>query len=200
MAFKKHPELEGRHATLSASKYSWTNYDDDKFIESFMSGLAAAHGTRLHEFAKEAILLRVKMMKNGTTLNTYINDCVGFAMDPEVVVAANSDAFGTADAIKFEPYKAPVEGKVGLLRIFDLKTGVNDAKFRQLEVYAAYWCMDNGFLPGHIDFELRIYQNDEIRIITPEEFDTVNVINIIDRVQGFTDIMYRLRKEARFSA
>ena len=30
MNFNRHSELEGKHAILGASKYSWLNYDDER--------------------------------------------------------------------------------------------------------------------------------------------------------------------------
>jgi hypothetical protein len=50
-----HYRLAGQHARLSASKYSWLNYDREKFIDYITNSLAAAHGTKLHEFAAMAI-------------------------------------------------------------------------------------------------------------------------------------------------
>ena len=35
MNFKSHSHLEGKHAFLSASKYHWINYDEDKLVATF---------------------------------------------------------------------------------------------------------------------------------------------------------------------
>ena len=55
MIFEKHSNLIGSHAFLSASKYHWINYDDDKLIETYRKNLATMKGTELHEFAEKCI-------------------------------------------------------------------------------------------------------------------------------------------------
>ena len=35
MILNKHFDLEGRHARLSASNYHWTNYDQDKLVDTW---------------------------------------------------------------------------------------------------------------------------------------------------------------------
>ena len=119
MNWNKHLTLEGAHAFLSASKYSWLNYDDEKLLSTFATAQAAAHGTRLHALAAEHIRLRMRMPRNKATFNAYVNDAIGFKMDPEVVLFYSINAFGTADAISFDDRK-------GFLRIHDLKTGSQD--------------------------------------------------------------------------
>ena len=42
MIWNDHSKLEGKHAFLSASKYSWVNYDENKLAESRNNFLAAA--------------------------------------------------------------------------------------------------------------------------------------------------------------
>lgn len=184
--FNYHGELEGRHAVLSASKYSWIRYSDGKFIEAFRNDQAARKGTELHEIAKSLILNGIKLPKTTKTLNMYVNDCIGFRMSPEVVVAANPDAFGTADAISYDE-------KNRFLRVFDLKTGVNEAKFDQLMIYVVYFCMEYGIRPAELKrIELRIYQNDECRIFEP---DLEDLMHIWERIVTFSDYIYQIRKE-----
>jgi len=38
---------------------------------------------------------------------------------------------------------------------------------KQLEVYAALFCLEYGFSPFDIEIELRIYQRDEIHVTEP---------------------------------
>jgi hypothetical protein len=76
MNFNKHYDLEGQHAFLSASKYHWVNYDDEKLAIAFTKFLATQRGTELHDFACRAIRLGIKMPKNKTTLNMYVNDAI----------------------------------------------------------------------------------------------------------------------------
>ena len=55
MNFHKHSAIEGQHAFLGASKYSWINYDEEKLITSYTNFMAAQKGTELHEFAAQCI-------------------------------------------------------------------------------------------------------------------------------------------------
>lgn len=193
MAFKfnKHPELEGKHALLSASKYSWTNYSPEKFEEIFRNHRATAQGTKLHEFAKMAIELAQAQPRNTKTINMYINDCIGMRMDVEIPLVFDSFfSFGTADAIRFDA--KPKNNARPTLYIFDLKTGVTEAKFTQLMIYAVLFCLEYGWRIGEIDVELRIYQNDEKRVYFPELDE---LINISDKLQHFRTIAAYISKE-----
>ena len=125
---------EGSHAFLGASKYGWLNYSDDRLIEAYKTYDAATRGTILHEFAKTCIELNQKLPKSNKTLNMYVNDAIGFKMQPEQILYYSDNCFGTADAISFDEKK-------GFLRIHDLKTGLKTpAKLNQLEIYAALCC------------------------------------------------------------
>ena len=184
MIFNTHSELVGRHAYLSASKYHWTNYTDEKLEATYRTAMAAQRGTELHELASELIRLGVKLPRTQKTLNMYVNDALGYRMEPEQVLAYSINAFGTADAVSF---------KKNLLRIHDLKTGVTPASMRQLEIYAAFFCLEYKFKPAEIDIELRIYQNDEVQIHNPDPHD---VTIIMDRVVTFDKKIELLKLEA----
>lgn len=197
MKFARHPELEGKHALLSASNYSWLRYEDDKMIDRLETQMQAQVGTRLHGFAAEAIELGIKMVDNDTTLNSYINDAIGFRMTPEVVILATYNAFGTADALSFR--KERPTDKMFTLRIHDLKTGISKTKFDQLVIYAAFFCLEYGQEPNEINIELRIYQNDEIRVLdcdTPEVDLRTEVMMAIAKVRHFDDLITNYRLEA----
>ena len=99
------------------------------------------------------INLRIKQPKSKKTLYAYVNDAIGYRMDTEVVLFYSDRFFGTADAISFNN---------GYLRIHDLKTGVVPAHIEQLEIYAAFFCLEHGFDPHELKFELRIYQSNDI--------------------------------------
>lgn len=170
MNFNKHYNLEGQHAFLSASKYHWVNYDDEKLASAFSKYLAAQHGTRLHEFAREAIELGIKLPKTKKTLNMYVNDAIGFKMDTEVVLYYSDNCFGTADSISF---------KQKFLRIHDLKNGVTVASMTQLVIYAALFCLEYGYSPNDFETELRIYQNDDVVIHHPEPEEILYVMEKI---------------------
>ena len=159
MNFNKHSNLEGRHAFLSASKYHWINYDEEKLLTLYSNYRAAQIGSELHEHAKRCIQLGTKLMKSKKTLNMFVNDAIGFQMTPEQPLYYSENCFGTADAISYRNH---------FLRIHDLKTGITPAHMEQLIIYAALFCLEYGVKPKDIQIELRIYQNDEIFIENPD--------------------------------
>jgi Protein of unknown function (DUF2800) len=173
MLFNAHSNLIGQHAFLSASKYHWVNYDDEKLDRAFIASQAAQRGTELHEFAKEAIRLGVKLPRTSKTLNMYVNDCIGFRMTPEQILYYSINCFGTADCISF---------RNDVLRISDLKTGVIPKSERQLEVYASLFCLEYGFKPFDIEIELRIYQNDDVNLYIGEP---ETIVHIMDKIITF---------------
>lgn len=183
MNFNEHWNLEGRHAFLSASKYHWINYDEDRLISAYRNWKAKERGTRLHAFACEAIQLGVKLSNSRRTLNRYVNDAIGFGMTPELILYYSDNCFGTADSISFD-------GK--LLRIHDLKTGVTPASFHQLEIYAALFCLEYNYDPNDIDIVLRIYQSDEILEDSP---DPSAIVDIMNTIVDFDRVIEGLRKE-----
>ena len=95
MRFNQHSDLLGSHSFLSASKYHWVNYDDAKVDRVFRTAQASARGTALHEFAMNAIRLGVKLPRTPKTLNSYVNDAIGFRMATEQVLFYSINAFGT---------------------------------------------------------------------------------------------------------
>lgn len=153
MRFNKHSNLEGAHAFLGASKYHWVNYDDEKLMRVFTNQFDAQIGTRKHAWAAEAIRLGLRQKRDNTTLNSYINDAIGYRMEPEVMLYYSHNCFGTADAIGFRDSR---------LRVHDLKTGVHPGKFTQTEIYCALFCLEYRVNPFDIEMEMRIYQSDEI--------------------------------------
>ena len=183
MNFNKHYSLEGKHAFLGASKYHWVNYDDNKLAESFLRQQATLKGTILHDFAAQCITLGQKLPKSQKTLNMYVNDAIGFKMQPEQVLYYSDNCFGTADAIIF---------RNNLLRIHDLKTGVTPAHMEQLEIYAALFCLEYNKKPGEIEMELRIYQNNEIVVHHPTAED---ILPIMDKIVTFDKIIEKLKME-----
>ncbi len=176
MQFNRHFNLEGQHAPFSPSQSSWLRYDDDKTLEYYSNKKAAEKGTRLHEWAKETILLGIRQPDSKQTLYSYINDAIGFDMKPEVVLYYSDNFFGTADSISFR--KNPETGK-NILRIHDLKTGKTPVHIEQLEIYAAIFCLEYGVKPRDIDIELRIYQNDEVWFHNPKPEDIIHIMNRI---------------------
>lgn len=191
MNFNRHSNLEGTHAFLSPSQYSWLNYDEDKLRERVDNAKATQRGTELHEFAATAIKHKISMPRNHATLNEYINDGIGFRMHPEVTLFYSRWIYGTADTISFR--KEPKISKDKMtLRIHDLKTGIIPAKITQLEIYAALFCLEYRMIPADIEIVLRIYQFDDIL----EESPTSEIIvPIMDRIKRFSDIIESMQGE-----
>lgn len=181
MNFNKHLKLEGQHAFLGASKYHWINYDEEKVAESYNRFLATQKGTQLHAFAAQCIKLGQKLPRCKKTLNAYVNDAIGYKMVPEQVLFYSDNCFGTADTISF---------RNGLLRIHDLKTGIVPANMKQLEIYAALFCLEYKVRPADIEMELRLYQSDDILVSNPAIED---IAPIMDKIITFDKIISKIR-------
>ena len=110
-----------------------------------------------------------------------MNDAIGFRMKPEQVLFYSENCFGTADAISFNE---------DLLRIHDLKTGAVPAHMEQLFIYDALFCAEYRIKPKDIQFENRIYQNDDILIVNPtfEDIDPV-----IEKIKEFDQVINELK-------
>lgn len=184
MIFNNHSRLEGLHALLSASKYHWVNYNDQKLEAFYTAQQAAVRGTRYHALAAELIRMNTLLPRNSKTLNMYVNDALGYHMKPEVVLYYSDVCFGTADAIGFRNNR---------LRIHDLKMGITPTKVTQLEIYAALFCLEYEVKPMDIEIELRIYQNDEKRIT---EGDRDAITHIMSKIVEFDRRIQEWRKEA----
>ena len=183
MIWNEHSNLVGSHAFLGASKYHWINYDEAKIADSYNGFLATQKGTELHDFAARCIKLGQKLPKSPKTLNTYVNDAIGYKMIPEQVLYYSENCFGTADAIAF---------RNGKLRIHDLKTGEIPAHIEQLEIYAALFCLEYKIKPASIEIELRIYQSDEVRTYTPQAEE---ITPIMEKIVSFDKIIKKLKSQ-----
>ena len=89
----------------------------------------------------------------------FVNDAIGFSMESEQVLYYSDNCFGTADAIKF---------KDNFLQIHDLKTGLSKPSFKQLDIYAALFCLEYGEDPHKIQIEQRLYQGKGYEINLPD--------------------------------
>ena len=185
MDFKKHSDLIGKHSVLSASQHAWVRYNPEKLFRRYETMRAAQLGTEKHEVAKELIRLGIKLPNTTQTLNMFVNDSIAYRMKPEQVLFYSYNAFGTADAIGFD-----VETKV--LRIFDLKTGVGKTSEEQLEVYAAYFCLEYNLKPHELGYDLRIYQNDECLEF---ETDPDYILHIMDTIVEFNKLLEQWKSE-----
>lgn len=182
--FRDHSRIKGQHSFLSASKYSWIRYDEEKLENTFLNAVAAQRGTELHALASEAIRLRVNL-EGVDTLARYVNDAIGFRMIPEQVLYYSQNCFGTADAISYRQSK---------LRIHDLKTGVSKTSFDQLLVYAAMFCLEYKMKPSDLEIVLRIYQLDEVAEYTPE-YD--ELLPIMEKIVYFDQRIEELKAEVK---
>ena len=182
MIFNQHSDLIGRHAFLGASKYHWLNYDEEKIVDAYDKHMTAARGTRLHHLAKDLIDLGIKLPNTHQTLNMYVNDCIGYRMKTEQVLFHSYNAFGTADACDFHDR---------VLRIFDLKNGVTPTKETQLEIYAAFFCLEYKIRPAQIDYDLRIYQHDTIYAF---DTDPERILHIMDRVVEYDALIESMKE------
>lgn len=212
MQFNTHRHLEGKHAIFSASSWYWLNDEPDDLVHRLCSQYASTIGTILHNVACKHIKYRIKLHKYDknnvmlelltnripavvidtidfdsmfTNLMTYVNDCIGFRMEPEVVLAYSDNFFGTTDAIIYSE-------KERFLRIHDLKTGVSSANMAQLKIYAALFCLEYRIKPGNIDTELRIYQSNEIVIDNPPADE---ILPIMDKITTTDKFLTRITEE-----
>ena len=181
--FTPHRNLIGQHALLSASKYHWTRYDDEKFVASYNNAMAAERGTKLHEFAANAIKLGVKLSGN-STIAMYVNDAIRYGMTPEQPLYYSENCFGTADAIKFSKKK---------LRIHDYKSGEGPTSIIQLRIYAALFCLEYRVNPEDIDTELAIYQSGAKN---EETSDPAEIRRIMDKIIHFDKMIFDMKRGA----
>lgn len=212
MNFRRHLELNGRHAPLSPSSWRWLNDDEESFTKRLCSQYLADIGTILHDIARKHIKHRIKLNKYDKknvmldlvergipafvvdTINfdamyenfmRYVNDCVAFKMTPEVVLYFSPNCFGTTDAINYNE-------ETHFLRIHDYKSGTTPAHMEQLMIYVALFCLEYGIKPSSLYTELRIYQGPEPMIYEPSAEEITQVIETIITRDNF---MNNIREE-----
>lgn len=197
--FNDHSKLEGQHAFLGASTYRWINWNDEIFENRYYGQFSSVVGTLVHDLASQLIKNRIKLNKNDEklielklasanipkgaynskiileNLIPFVNDAIGFFMKSEVILFYSLNCFGTTDAISFNQ-------KQKLLRIHDYKSGLTPAHMEQLLIYAALFFLEYHQKPTEIKVELRIYQNGDIIVYTPDPLEIEKFMHmIIDR-------------------
>lgn len=187
MNWNKHSDCEGLHAFLGASHYSWLNYTPEQLRIAYTNIRAKERGTELHQTAALLIKQHLKLQSTKQTINMYVNDAISFRMTPEQVLYYSKNAFGTADAISFRKEKGELT-----LRIHDLKTGKQIAKFEQLMIYAAFFCLEYRVKPETINIVLRIYQSCEVRELV---CDPTVIQSVMDKVVLSDTIVTKVREE-----
>jgi hypothetical protein len=203
-----HFSLEGKHAVLSPSQWRWINDSETELLERVARSYIPELGTQLHDVARKRIKHKVRLKKhdrdsvlvdvldNGVprvvfdyinfnaiyeNLMNYVNDCIGYGMYPEVVLAYSDKCFGTADAWLFKD-------KEKHLMIFDLKTGSTPAHMEQLLCYAALFCLEYRKKPSDISIDLRIYQSGEIIEAQPVGAD---ILPVMDKIVSFDKLIHK---------
>lgn len=190
MIWNEHLELKGTHAIFSPSTPSWINYSDEDVVRRYINSHAQTIGTLLHSYAESHIKHGFKINKytknevilyliiNGIpdgvididkyydNLSAFVNDSIGYRMDPEVPLMFSKNIYGTADAISFRKNE---------LRINDLKTGDSKPKIEQLMIYAALFCLEYKQKPQDIHIVLSLYINDGViqHEPLPEEINAI---------------------------
>lgn len=162
--------------------------EDEQFRQRILGYYASQIGTLMHGIASKYITHRFKMHKYDKSsvvldlldsgipdriidildfdamflnLMTYVNDAVGYGMDPEILLYYSDNCFGTADTIGYFD-------RAKCLRVHDLKTGKTPAKIEQLLIYAALFCLEYHIKPEDLnEIELRIYQLGEVLVHKP---------------------------------
>lgn len=202
MNWNSHSNLLGRHALFSPSGYHWLNYDVgeesiDLVFKKYKAQYATLIGTTLHEYAEKRIRYKLRMYKTeknnvlmylldkGIPMSVidldsmfdnllhYVNDAIGFQMDPEVVLYYSENCFGTTDAIYFRNKE---------LRIHDYKSGAIPAHIEQPLIYSALFCLEYSIKPMDISTHLRIYQMNEIMENDPEPEEIQKTMDQIVRL------------------
>lgn len=182
MNFNTHSDLKDAHSFLSPSNYHWLNYTPEKLEAVYRNQQAKEKGTILHAFASVAIEERIKLAHVKKALNMFVNDSIGFKMISEQVLYYSHNSFGTADAIGL---------KDNLLRIFDLKTGITKPSFKQLDIYAALFCLEYGVDPKDIEVEERLYQGNGFQVNIPEP---LYIQDIMDKIIEFDIILENIKQ------
>lgn len=176
---------DGLHAFLSPSSHAWINYSDERLVEVFGNKMASARGTKLHELASKLVKLQVFLPDEEKTLNMFVNDMIRGKMSSERKLYYSKFCYGTADGI----------GIIGnRLHVYDLKTGKTPVSFLQLEIYAALFLLEYPeYKITTLDgIELRIYQNNEVRMETPE---SDIIVPIMDKIIHFSRALEVLEAE-----
>lgn len=202
MKWNDHSMLKDTHAIFSPSTSGWEKYSPERLQERYLTSYAADIGTAVHEEAMWHITKKilVKASSKGEfklslykrsnlpddvidamDLNPmfdaymiYVNDAIGYRMDPEVILYSSDLCYGTADSISFNN---------NFLRIHDLKTGATTPHIEQLFKYAALFCLEYKVDPRNIQSELRIYQaNNDILIVNPAGDEIMPFIDQITEI------------------
>lgn len=175
----------GGHAFLSASKYHWLRYSDEKMETVFFKSEAAKEGVRKHAVAHELIALGIRQTGSKAAFNRYVNAGIKYRMRCEQILVYSENSYGTADTIKFREMERH-------LRIHDYKSGVIPGSEDQLEIYEALFCLEYGYRPHDLDVDLAIYQGTEPREWKPNPDE---ILEIMEKIVKWDPIIDGWRKD-----
>ena len=183
MQWNDHKYMRGKHAIFTCSNPCWAHYNAERAVDYVEKQMAKERGTALHEYAEQAIKLRQRQRGNcKDTICMYVNDALGYRLQPEVLLYYSDRFFGTADAIGYDEDNR-------FLRIHDLKTGSGPVHPEQLLAYAALFCLEYHKNPYDIQCELRIYQNNDKFIFTPTSEEIKQMMDQIIMLDMATSTM-----------
>lgn len=204
--FFNHPEVkEGMHAIISPSRHILKpDYTKEQFENYIRSSYATTIGTSIHELCSQLIDEGIRLdTENETrkfiehklhqdhiprnlvdatnyipTVMLYVNDAIGYGLTTEQVLKYSDFAFGTADAIRYNP-------NTSKLRIHDLKTGKIQASLDQLVSYAALFFLEYHVKPQDVETTICIYQNGDILTGLPKASDILPIMTKIKQLDKY---------------
>jgi len=154
---------------ITSNKETFNSIDEyifNKYYDQEMDSISKT-GNRILSCLKQVTKNQPEFIEN---IRAYVNDAIGYKMYPEVVLYFTDEFFGTTDALIFNE-------KERLLRVHDLKTGVSIVHVEQLMGYAALFCLEQNIDPLTINYELRIYQGNDILVATPDGNDVKQFVD-----------------------
>lgn len=207
MTWNMHSNLIGKHALFNPSGVTWLNYSTEEdgleqIFQRYRAQYATLIGTTMHEYAEKRIRYRLRMTKSDKNsvlmylldkgipisvidmdymfdnLYHYVNDAIGFRMDPEVILFYSDNCYGTTDAIYYRNKE---------LRIHDYKSGRSVPHIEQPLIYAGLFCLEYGVKPKEITTNLRIYHAEEVLESTPEPEQIESVMTQIIALDKIVD-------------
>lgn len=185
--YNDHRKLEGKHAYIGCSQYSWENRTDEQLVKMYYSKFASDIGTAIHQFASECIKRKIKLRDTDEHMIEYFIQVIWVqltgvripiqAYDSKKLIKTVS--LFVNDAIDYhmdsevilaydekyafgtsDAFQCDEYNKT--IRVHDLKTGIHPVKMTQLILYAAEYCLEYDKNPKDYKFETRIYQGDDI--------------------------------------
>lgn len=185
--YNDHRKLEGKHAYIGCSQYSWQTRSDDQLVKMYYSRFATEIGTAIHQLASDCIKRKIKISKTDIHMVEYYLQVIWFQQTGVRIPVAAYDSttltetlsLFVSDAIDYhmdsevilaydETYAFGTSDAflcdeyTKTIIVHDLKTGMHPVKMTQLVLYAAEYCLEYDKNPKDYKFEMRIYQGGDI--------------------------------------